>query len=78
MLPWSVIATAVIPSRAASANSRPTLAAPSSIEYSVCTCRWTNESDTAPPWKRGVTDKINRIAPTLVDASAGISVAYGQ
>ena len=35
MLPWSVIATAGIWSRSTSSNNAPTLAAPSSIEYSV-------------------------------------------
>ena len=43
MLPWSVIAIAGICWRAASASSSPFLAAPSSIEYSVWTCRWTND-----------------------------------
>jgi hypothetical protein len=35
MLPWSVIATAGISMRAASLNSSFSLAAPSSMEYSV-------------------------------------------
>lgn len=39
MLPWSLIAIAGIPCRSASATSLPFLAAPSSIEYSVWTCR---------------------------------------
>src|SRR5581483_1892257 len=42
MLPWSVIATCVIPCAWTSLNSSLSLAAPSSIEYSVCTCRWAN------------------------------------
>ena len=37
MLPWSVIATWVMPWRATSLNSSLRRAAPSSIEYSVCT-----------------------------------------
>src|SRR5207248_3898419 len=44
MLPWSVMPTAGMPSRAASANRGAIFAAPSSIEYSVWTCRWTKES----------------------------------
>ena len=43
-LPWSVIASAGISWRAASANRSLRRAAPSSIEYSVWTCRCTNES----------------------------------
>ena len=46
MFPWSLIATAGISCRATSANSLLFFAAPSSIEYSVCTCRWTKESGT--------------------------------
>src|SRR5690606_17277244 len=41
--------TAGIPSRSASSNSVEIFAAPSSIEYSVCTCRWTKESATPTP-----------------------------
>ncbi len=43
-LPWSVIASAGMPIRAVSANRSVSRAAPSSIEYSVWTCRCTNES----------------------------------
>src|SRR3954453_5207486 len=43
-LPWSVIANAGMPIRAVSLNKSFSRAAPSSIEYSVCTCRCTNES----------------------------------
>ncbi len=43
MLPWSVMPTAGWPSAAAVATTSPIRAAPSSIEYSVCRCRWTNE-----------------------------------
>ncbi len=43
-LPWSVIATAGIFCSAAACTSGPTRAAPSSIEYSLWTWRWTNES----------------------------------
>ena len=43
MLPWSVMPTAGWPSAAALATTSPTRAAPSSIENSVCTCRWVNE-----------------------------------
>ena len=39
MLPWSVIATCVMPWFLTSANRSFSRAAPSSIEYSVCTCR---------------------------------------
>ena len=41
-LPWSVIASAGMPIRAASVNRSDTRAAPSSMEYSLCTCRCTN------------------------------------
>src|SRR5712691_1582241 len=40
MLPWSVIATCVMPWALTSLKSSLSRAAPSSIEYSVCTCRW--------------------------------------
>jgi hypothetical protein len=43
-LPWSVIASAGMPISWQPLNRSPRRAAPSSIEYSVCTCRWTNES----------------------------------
>src|SRR5690554_939025 len=43
-LPWSVTATAGIPCSTAAAISGLTLAAPSSMEYSLCTCRCTKES----------------------------------
>ena len=38
-LPWSVIAMAGMPISAQPLNRSPTRAAPSSIEYSECTCR---------------------------------------
>jgi hypothetical protein len=44
IFPWSVIPTAGMPSRSASANSGSTLAIPSSIEYSVWLCRCTKEA----------------------------------
>src|SRR4051812_22027081 len=44
MLPWSVIPTAGIPSRTAAETTSSMREAPSSIEYSVWRCRWTNES----------------------------------
>src|ERR1700722_15252036 len=47
MLPWSVIPMAGCPSAAALAITCPTLAAPSSIENSVCKCRWVNDAATA-------------------------------
>ncbi len=49
MLPWSVMPSAGWPSAAAAATSSSTRAAPSSIEYSVWTCRWVNDPD---PGKR--------------------------
>src|SRR5438132_2819992 len=49
MLPWSVMPTAGCPSAAAAATTSPMRDAPSSIEYSVWRCRWTNESVRAPP-----------------------------
>src|SRR5579875_394308 len=42
MLPWSVMATCVMPLALTSWNSSFSRAAPSSIEYSVWTCRWAN------------------------------------
>ena len=44
MLPWSVIPSAGWPSPTALATSSSRRAAPSSIENSVCTWRWVNES----------------------------------
>src|SRR5680860_1794603 len=44
MLPWSVIASAGIPIAAVRRKRSGNRAAPSSMEYSVCTCRCTNES----------------------------------
>ena len=50
MLPWSVMPMAGCPSAAAAATTSATRAAPSSIEYSVCTWRWVKLSATpAPP-----------------------------
>src|SRR6218665_2238806 len=46
ILPWSVIAMAVIPCARVAEISSATRAAQSSIEYSVCTCRCANDSDT--------------------------------
>src|SRR3954466_4397999 len=48
-VPWSVIAIASMPSSAVRANISPSRAAPSSMEYSVCTCRCTKESFTRDP-----------------------------
>src|SRR5690349_13892798 len=45
MFPWSVIPTAGCPSATALATTSGIRAAPSSIEYSVCRCRWTNDRD---------------------------------
>ena len=52
MFPWSVIPTAGCPSAAAVAITSATRAAPSSIEYSVWRCRWTNELATVPAFCR--------------------------
>ncbi len=49
MLPWSVIPSAGCPSAAAAAITSSSRDAPSSIEYSVCTWRWANESPTRAP-----------------------------
>src|SRR5215471_7746807 len=46
MLPWSVIPIAGCPSAAARAITSGTRAAPSSMENSVCWCRWVNEAPT--------------------------------
>jgi hypothetical protein len=45
--PWSVVAIAVCPRRWASPKRSFSRAAPSSIEYSVCTCRCTKSVDEA-------------------------------
>ena len=42
MLPWSVMASAFMPSCAACSTSSSTWHAPSSRLYSVCRWRWTN------------------------------------
>ena len=47
MLPWSVMPIAGWPSATALATSSSSRAAPSSIENSVWTWRWVNESVTA-------------------------------
>src|SRR3954452_703287 len=47
-LPWSVIAIASMPSSAVRAKRSSSRAAPSSMEYSVCTCRCTNPSRDPP------------------------------
>ncbi len=46
MLPWSVIPIAGWPSAAARAMTSGIRAAPSSIENSVCWCRWVNDAPT--------------------------------
>src|SRR3954468_9000644 len=51
MLPWSVIPIAGWPSAAAAATTSPMRDAPSSIEYSVWTCRWTNDRAITPALK---------------------------
>src|SRR4051812_303975 len=47
-LPWSVMAIASMPSSAVRAKRSSSRAAPSSMEYSVCTCRCTNPSRDPP------------------------------
>ena len=51
MLPWSVMPIAGWPSALAAAMTSLTRAAPSSMENSVCRCKWVKESPTvlAPP-----------------------------
>src|SRR5476651_2046574 len=61
MLPWSVMPTAGCPSAAAAATTSPIRDAPSSIEYSVWRCRWTNESDRAPPSVQSSTAPVDRV-----------------
>ncbi|WP_455132990.1 hypothetical protein [Microbacterium aurum] len=56
MLPWSVTAIAGIPYSAAAFVIAPIFAAPSSIEYSLCTCRCTKESDATDRVYGGATD----------------------
>src|SRR5918994_3938004 len=82
-LPWSVMATAGIPSPFAAWMSSPTRAAPSSIEYSLCTCRWTKESAATGlligvlrGWFGGL-QSLRATSPTGV-ARAGVSVAAEQ
>ncbi len=43
MLPWSVMAQASIPAARTRGRSSLILFAPSSSEYCVCRCRWTND-----------------------------------
>ncbi len=43
MFPWSVMAIAAMPSASHWRNMSFSRAAPSSIEYSVCTCRCAND-----------------------------------
>src|SRR4029077_9826007 len=61
MFPWSVVPTAGWPSEAAAATTSPIRDAPSSIEYSVWRCRWTNESVRAPPSGRPSTGPVDRV-----------------
>src|SRR5918994_4276522 len=81
MLPWSVIATAGIPCRWASAKSSGSRAAPSSMEYSVWTCRWANDSGTAPILGRR-TDRSGvsplRPRPVGVSPGAGAGAVRGR
>src|SRR6266545_3309916 len=59
--PWSVMASAGMPIRPASAKRSRSRAAPSSMEYSVCTCRCTNESAmrAPPPSRRTPTTNLD-------------------
>ena len=73
MFPWSVIPTAGWPSAATVATTSPIRDAPSSIEYSVCRCRWTNDGFTVPfatrpgsPQAPGVpVENYKRVTPNL-------------
>ena len=53
------------PARAASWMSGPTRAAPSSIEYSLCTCRWTKESAAT-----GLLIGVLRVVPGVFESTA--------
>src|SRR3712207_3202227 len=48
-LPWSVIAIESMPSSAVRENRSSSRAAPSSMEYSVWTCRWTKSPEPLLP-----------------------------
>ena len=69
--PWSVIAMADMPRRLASVIKSSSRAAPSSIEYSVCTWRWTKSSDVIP---------IPHRSPSTVDShrQRGIVQLYAR
>ena len=71
MLPWSVIARAGWPSATAAATTSPIRAAPSSIEYSVWVCRWTNDAPpSAVPWDPSANPyppPVHRLDPQPVD-----------
>ena len=62
MLPWSVMPMAGWPSAAAAPTTSPIRDAPSSIEYSVWTCRWVNDFATNYSAKRSVRLTPVRIA----------------
>ncbi|GAA3132155.1 hypothetical protein GCM10020001_062970 [Nonomuraea salmonea] len=65
MLPWSLIAIAGISSRSASLNSGFSFAAPSSMLYSVCTCRCTKDLLTRSPNLRpGQTYRMSLFRPS--------------
>src|SRR6266487_3540669 len=68
------MARAGMPIRAASANRSFTRAAPSSIEYSVWTCRWVKLSGTSPP--RSV-HRLWVMFPQGVDKLHGCNPAAG-
>src|SRR3954454_15376108 len=70
MLPWSVIPTAGCPSAAAAATTSPIRDAPSSIEYSVWTCRWVNDFATDAPQIRVEFQRCNSRRPYPLARSA--------
>ena len=62
MLPWSVIAICGMPSPLHAANRSLSRAAPSSIEYSVCTCRCANGGlDTAMASGKTLGDRLRAV-----------------
>src|SRR5438067_687247 len=62
------MARAGMPIRAASANRSFTRAAPSSIEYSVWTCRWVKLSGTSPPVSRHRVAQVGQVYADLMGA----------
>src|SRR5690349_9178755 len=75
-LPWSVIAMASMPSSAVRANMSSSRAAPSSMEYSVCTWRWANP-DPEPAAMGGV-HLLSRMTTSQDERVLTLAVLWGR